>query len=565
MTWFDSSLPVVRVSTPRPSTGTNSLQPIRGAAAAVVNNMVMSEHCSLPGPSIARPLHGRRANARVGVRCNAGRASELPQQKMNGALVGKLPNDALGASSRYTVEAMATISKVQGAVSQAEQTSLVTSGSASTSSSWTYFGLNNIITSFTRRNAAPSSSGSAVSTSAVSSHAIDAPVREQQRDTLVIVPPSGVPASDGPNSSGSRGLFRRASKDKAKVADEVHHPTRSNHPTLHLLRQRAREGSQPGARDDGFKLGLVVEGGGMRGAVTGGALIELLHLGMRGCFDAVYGSSAGAINSTFFLAGQEEGVNIYAENIANKRFCDVNRLMKGPGPVLDLDYLLEHVMHHEKPLDWDAVIASPVPLKIVASSLDQLSSVTMQDFKDKDDLLCCLRASANIPEIVGGPMWHRGHRLVDAAVFEPVPFQAAIADGCTHVLALCSRPPVERGTWGSYFEDVFSAAIKRAVMSPAYMKDAWRAEVEMIAQQGATMDDMLLQGLQVDAHQLPFFRGPNGQGVHVCPVYPGAGAKYAPVCIVPEVLHAGVVEGRRTVQKMLTPHWHLTPEPPVSA
>lgn len=38
-------------------------------------------------------------------------------------------------------------------------------------------------------------------------------------------------------------------------------------------------------------------------------------------------------------------------------------------------------------------------------------------------------------------MEHRGLRLVDAAVFEPVPFRAAIADGCTHVFALCTRPP----------------------------------------------------------------------------------------------------------------------------
>lgn len=43
--------------------------------------------------------------------------------------------------------------------------------------------------------------------------------------------------------------------------------------------------------------------------------------------------------------------------------------------------------------------------------------------------------------MAGGPVEHRGLRLVDAAVFEPVPFRAAIADGCTHVFALCTRPP----------------------------------------------------------------------------------------------------------------------------
>lgn len=59
------------------------------------------------------------------------------------------------------------------------------------------------------------------------------------------------------------------------------------------------------------------------------------------------------------------------------------------------------------------------------------------------DLETCLRASANVPEVAGRPIQHRGRRLVDAAVFEPVPFRAAIADGCTHLITLCSRPPFE--------------------------------------------------------------------------------------------------------------------------
>lgn len=36
----------------------------------------------------------------------------------------------------------------------------------------------------------------------------------------------------------------------------------------------------------------------------------------------------------------------------------------------------------------------------------------------------------------------RGHRLVDAAVFEAIPFRSAIADGCTHVLVLNNLPKV---------------------------------------------------------------------------------------------------------------------------
>ena len=46
-------------------------------------------------------------------------------------------------------------------------------------------------------------------------------------------------------------------------------------------------------------------------------------------------------------------------------------------------------------------------------------------------------------QVAGRPILHRGKRLVDAAVFEAVPFRAAIADGCTHIITLCSRPPLE--------------------------------------------------------------------------------------------------------------------------
>ncbi len=51
----------------------------------------------------------------------------------------------------------------------------------------------------------------------------------------------------------------------------------------------------------------------------------------RDAFDAVYGSSAGAINATYFLSGQREGVNIYCEDIANRRFVDLRRLVPRRG------------------------------------------------------------------------------------------------------------------------------------------------------------------------------------------------------------------------------------------
>ena len=38
------------------------------------------------------------------------------------------------------------------------------------------------------------------------------------------------------------------------------------------------------------------------------------------------------------------------------------------GPALDLDFLLDYVMHEVKPLDWEAVLNCGVPLKVPAAS-----------------------------------------------------------------------------------------------------------------------------------------------------------------------------------------------------
>ncbi len=53
------------------------------------------------------------------------------------------------------------------------------------------------------------------------------------------------------------------------------------HPVLELIKARLREGSQPGRRRDNAVLALVVEGGGMRGAVSAGGLQALHDLQMR--------------------------------------------------------------------------------------------------------------------------------------------------------------------------------------------------------------------------------------------------------------------------------------------
>lgn len=113
-----------------------------------------------------------------------------------------------------------------------------------------------------------------------------------------------------------------------------------------------------------------------------------------------------------------------------------------------------------------------MPLQVVASSLTSLRSEILSDFTSQQDLVQCLKASANVPEIVGGPRHHRGHQLVDAAVFEPLPVKAALRDGCTHVLALCSRPHKMEPAWSKYISTVLTNGIKYWLLNPVSLDRA---------------------------------------------------------------------------------------------
>ena len=57
------------------------------------------------------------------------------------------------------------------------------------------------------------------------------------------------------------------------------------------------------------------------------------------------------------------------------------------------------------------MLSSDVPLKVVASCLDTLQPIILEDFADAQDLETCLRASANVPEVSTFTMTHTGNML----------------------------------------------------------------------------------------------------------------------------------------------------------
>ena len=263
------------------------------------------------------------------------------------------------------------------------------------------------------------------------------------------------------------------------------------HPVAQLLHKRKQRGSS----EDGFKVALAIEGGGMRGCVSAGMVCAIHHLNLTSAFDVVYGSSAGTIVGSYLITGQMPwfGPELYYDRLttAGKNFIDTRRLLRALGlgildprlirdvltrpdygkPVLNLPFLLKTTMQETKPLDWQTFREKQkeLPLKVVVSGLKSEKSIVLDydkgSFETLSELTDCMHASCLLPGIAG-PVMNMDLRavgknkqsglkkyvvgnnlagdhyepLADALLYEPFPYRSAVAEGATHVVVLRSRP-----------------------------------------------------------------------------------------------------------------------------
>lgn len=236
-----------------------------------------------------------------------------------------------------------------------------------------------------------------------------------------------------------------------------------HHPVLELMRERRRTGSRPGQRaaDDDERLGLAIEGGGMRGVVSASMLAALEDRGFHDAFDAVYGCSSGSINAAYFLAGETwYRVSIYYDELSTARFVDLRRFFAGKD-ILDLHYAFEEVMESLKPLDYDAVLRSPIDLGVAVTLVDQEKTELVKTFRSRNELKEALYAGAWLPLAVKGTADFRGHRAVDGGLLTALPYRLALQDGCTHVLSLHTKAKERAPRPGSVSARVINGYMNR--------------------------------------------------------------------------------------------------------
>lgn len=214
------------------------------------------------------------------------------------------------------------------------------------------------------------------------------------------------------------------------------------HPVLTVLKDRRRRGSRPLHRDDAHRVALAIDGGGMRGVVSGSMLAAIRDLGYGSAFDAVYGVSAGAINGAYFITGDGwPALTVYYDEMTTRSFIDWRRALRGQ-PIVSVGFIIDEVMEKRYPLNYGKVVGSDVPLYVIVTSVHQGKWRAEHTADSPEKLRLLLRASASIPVAAGAPVEMDGDTYVDGAVSLAHPALAAIEDGCSHIVVLRTRARV---------------------------------------------------------------------------------------------------------------------------
>ena len=183
-----------------------------------------------------------------------------------------------------------------------------------------------------------------------------------------------------------------------------------------------------------IKTSLVLEGGGMRGAYTAGALTWLIENNIE--FDNAYGISTGAIHLCNYLMKDTENLfNFSTSYICDKRIIGAKSFGRS-GRFVDYDFMFDELLVKQYNYNIE-------PLKNVKTEgyvgLYELDKGRTEYTSVHDVSIAELKAACTLP-LIGKAVEYNGRHLFDGGITEMIPIKQAIDDGCKKHIIITTKP-----------------------------------------------------------------------------------------------------------------------------
>lgn len=167
------------------------------------------------------------------------------------------------------------------------------------------------------------------------------------------------------------------------------------------------------------RIGLVLEGGGMRGIYTAGVLDVFMDNGIL--FDGVIGVSAGAIHGSTYVAGQRgRNIRYYKKYCTDKRMMSYRNLIL-TGNIVDPKFCYHTLPDRLDPYDYDAFQRSAMEFYVTCSNVEtgKPEYIRINNIKEEVD---AVRASASLP-FLSKIVPFQGMKLLDGGYTDSIPIE----------------------------------------------------------------------------------------------------------------------------------------------
>ena len=184
------------------------------------------------------------------------------------------------------------------------------------------------------------------------------------------------------------------------------------------------------------RIGLVLEGGGMRGVFTSGVLDFMLDHDIN--FSYCVGVSAGACNGLSYLSRQRGRAKQTNIDLLDKyQYIGLKHLWTQHS-ILDQDVIYNKIPNEYLPFDYATCFANPTEIEMVTTNCRTGMPCYLSEHSDKDRLTLIAKASSSLPfvcpivDVDGEPM-------LDGGIVDSIPVERAMETGHTFNVVVLTR------------------------------------------------------------------------------------------------------------------------------
>lgn len=186
------------------------------------------------------------------------------------------------------------------------------------------------------------------------------------------------------------------------------------------------------------RIGLVLEGGAMRGLFTAGVMDVLMENGVT--FDGAVGVSAGAVFGCNYKSRQIGRVLRYNTRFCkDPRYCSLRSLIK-TGDLYGADFCYRELPEELDLFDKETYEQNPMAFYVVCTDIETGKAVYHCCDRVDSECYAWMRASASMP-LVSHPVELEGKKLLDGGIADPIPLRFFQMEGYDKNVVVLTQPP----------------------------------------------------------------------------------------------------------------------------